>query len=494
MKILNKNLFKIIFGLCSLLTLWVLWSVKYLPMVDLHQHAAQISIIKNISNPAFGFQEQFFIDRFIPYVFPYYFALFFNYFVDILSALKIVLTLAILGVPLSMWFFMKQTGGDIWWSLLGFPLAFSYSFYWGFFSYVVAVPVAILLIAMAFSYGRLPSPSKGVTTALLAVFLFFNHALALVIALFISGCVILTYSTSLNQLFKKLLPFLTPIPFILIWMNIGHHDVPRVDSGMGMGIWGWERITEFSRILIDNANYVWAHLTAWLIVFSIVIGSHVREIRLARLSPLAGAVGVYFLTPFYAMEIHHIYQRYGIFVILMLSATLIPTEIKILKKISRFSCALIAIVWLGILSVRFGGFDHEARDIDPIFDAMKSNKAVLALPYNGGSYFSHSNVFDHFPTLYQAQKGGKYSFSFAFSYKSVARYKPGKEPLAASKINLPHPTDFHWDDHGHFDYYVVRSFTDLKPLLFRENPEAIELVLKSGPWWLYENKSRTISS
>jgi hypothetical protein len=56
------------FALCAAMALVSIWCVKYLPMVDLPQHAVQISIWKNLHDPRYGFADYFELHYFTPYV------------------------------------------------------------------------------------------------------------------------------------------------------------------------------------------------------------------------------------------------------------------------------------------------------------------------------------------------------------------------------------------------------------------------------------------
>ena len=46
---------------------------------------------------------------------------------------------------------------------------------------------------------------------------------------------------------------------------------------------------------------------------------------------------------------------------------------------------------------------------------------------------------------------------------------------------------FRWSEDGSYDYFVVRSATELGPALFREATEPVKLVTRVGAWWLYQH-------
>src|SRR5678815_1702445 len=59
------------FAALSLILAGSIFSVRYLPLVDLPQHAAQLSAFVHYDDPAWGFREQFELNWTTPYVLLY---------------------------------------------------------------------------------------------------------------------------------------------------------------------------------------------------------------------------------------------------------------------------------------------------------------------------------------------------------------------------------------------------------------------------------------
>jgi hypothetical protein len=55
----NKGMFLAVYVVCGVAALAPIWFVKYPPMTHLPQYAAQLSIIKNLHDPAFAFEGVF---------------------------------------------------------------------------------------------------------------------------------------------------------------------------------------------------------------------------------------------------------------------------------------------------------------------------------------------------------------------------------------------------------------------------------------------------
>jgi hypothetical protein len=85
------------FAVCAAAAMIPIWSVKYLPMVDLPQHAAQISMWKHYDDPAFGFAEQVEFNILTPYLLAYCLARLLSTVLSVAAAWKGVISLAVGG-------------------------------------------------------------------------------------------------------------------------------------------------------------------------------------------------------------------------------------------------------------------------------------------------------------------------------------------------------------------------------------------------------------
>ena len=94
--------FSITFWVCCALLAVPLWTVEYLPMTDLPQHAAQIAIWTRWSDPDFGYQQIYLQNWFTPYLFGYLFAFVLTPFMSVNAALTTVITVALIGIPLAI--------------------------------------------------------------------------------------------------------------------------------------------------------------------------------------------------------------------------------------------------------------------------------------------------------------------------------------------------------------------------------------------------------
>src|SRR5689334_14640825 len=94
--ILRSN---VAFFAALLLAVVPLWLTDYLPLVDLPQHAAQIATLRELlrGNPLFT--GEFTINWFTPYLTGYALLFLASSVLPMLAATKVVLSLAVIGVP-----------------------------------------------------------------------------------------------------------------------------------------------------------------------------------------------------------------------------------------------------------------------------------------------------------------------------------------------------------------------------------------------------------
>src|SRR5688572_21731118 len=79
----------------------LVFCARYLPLVDLPQHAAQLSIFVHYDDPAWGFREQFELNWGTPYVLLYVLARPLVPLFGIVGALHVVIAASIVGFALA---------------------------------------------------------------------------------------------------------------------------------------------------------------------------------------------------------------------------------------------------------------------------------------------------------------------------------------------------------------------------------------------------------
>src|SRR5262245_11884810 len=161
---------------------WVLFHFEYLPMVDLPQHVAALSEWVHLDDPRYGFADQFEINWWTPYLLSYLLARPFVLLLGVAGALKLVVLLSVLGTMAAYWLLLRTAGQDEWLCLLGLPLSFGFSFYFGFTNFLLGTPCILITLVLALRYAENPSARVGVPFALMLGATFLAHVIAFAIS------------------------------------------------------------------------------------------------------------------------------------------------------------------------------------------------------------------------------------------------------------------------------------------------------------------------
>lgn len=460
-----------------------LFSVKYPPMVDLPQHAASVFIWKHYDDPEHGFRDVFAIDYLSPYVLGHGLARLLAEAMPVLAAMKAATALAILALPLAMAHLFRRAGADVWGALFGFPLAYGFAFYWGFFNYMLALPAALLFIAAGLDYARAPSRRRGLALTLFAFVVYFCHALAFGLAVPVVGVWILIFAGELRAGLRRLWPLLPAVGMIALWVAWQSATNPSVDAPLLWSEPPWQRLLDLPANLLGAGRQGGPRLLGGLLVLLLpFVGARPRLAPVALLAPAALAFLYYLAVPNRALNTFFVYPRYAVFAAVFALMAFVPSAGR--RRIAgRLAAALFVLGWMGFLTADFRRMAPEARRFDAVLEKMEPGRRVLGLNFDPGyAFVAGMPVFGHFHMWYQAEKGGIAEYTFGVAAPQLVHYRPGKGPLADPGLSRrPQLFDFRLD--GGFDYFIVRAPIDLGPRLFPA--AAAELEVRSGDWWLY---------
>lgn len=473
------------FLLSATVSLVPIWSVRYPPMVDLPQHAAQVFVWKHLDDPAFGYRQIFEIDLASPYLAGHAVARLAAVLLPVPAAMKCLVSLAVLALPLALFVLLRRSESDEWNALLGFPLAFGFAFYWGFTNYMLAVPVGLAFTAAALGYARRPSRRSGLALALFAFVLYFFHALAFALSIAVAGLWILTASK--GRFRERLLlawPLAPATVVIAAWFLLLRFTDPSQSAAVLWSETAFERLRDLPSMLAGAGRQQGPRLLGGLLVLGLPLAGGRWSWRPPwRLAPLAVALGLFFAAPNRALNTWFLYPRFAVFIALFALLAMEPARHELRRRAGRMLIVAFVIGWAAFLTADFRAIDAEARHFDAVVESMEGGRRLLGLVFEPGfDAVAGMPVFGHFHMWYQAKKGGLAEFTFATSAPNPVQYLPGAGPLADPRLSTrPDLFDFHRD--GRFDYFLVRSPDDVGGRLFRGAP--VELELRSGNWWLY---------
>ncbi len=497
----DTRLFGLVFAALAVLALLPLLIVKYPPMVDLPQHAAQIRLWQDLDQHS----DTYKLNLLTPYLATYLAGRLLAEVLPILTAMKVLVALLVLALPSALLHLLVRTGGDRWWSLLGFPLSYSLCFYWGLLNFMAAAPLAIVLVTLALNPDRGLRQRRGheLVLAALALVLLFTHGLVCAFALLVAGLASLTTAPSWRAAILRQLPFLPAALAGLWWFAATRSAETQTSMPFRLGF-RWDRLYELPGALLGDPEGFEAKLcgTAILaLILSVLIrrktSSPVPEaapirLRVAHALPLGLALAVFFFGPNIYFLAAFLNLRFAIFLVPWLLLAVMPGRSA--DKTTRAMIAVLAAGWLINLLPGFTMFDREARMLDVPLAAMEPDRRALGLVFEPHTTAVPVPAHLHLFAWYSAQKGGVADFSFAFFYSQLVRYRPeAVEPLIPDSFSW-RPERFDDSMRSSYDYFLVRSRFDRGALLFPEPSPPIRARLWHGGWWLYERVESSLEN
>jgi hypothetical protein len=473
------------------LALAPIWIARYLPSIDMPQHAAQIAALREIWQGNEAFTQLFEVNWFTPYLLGYLLLYALSLVVPIAVATQIVVSLSVLAMPLLTGQLLRAAGADERWKWLAIPGSFSFAFYWGFLSFQVAAPLALLFWIQTIRFVNAPSVKRGVMIALFSIFLFFSHIIVLGFASLVAlGYVFGSSFRDVKTLALRALPYTAPIPLIAIWLAGAYQSESSVRNDPVIYGSFLERV---GQLLLQPAGHDGFTLITFLVTATILVlpplaGSTFSR-RPERWLPLALGLLVFVAAPRYVLATAYFFQRLGIFLVpLWLLAWDPPTRAE--RRIDWAATAIV-LIWSFTNIGRFAGFARETETFRDVMAVAEPGRRVASMVYDKSSQFFALPVYLHFPVWYQATRGGIVDFNFADFYSQMVRYKSTAGPRMTDGLGW-YPTEFQWEANGgaRYDYFLVKAPVDISNEIFKEKRGAVELVTRSGWWWLYRNLER----
>jgi hypothetical protein len=468
----------------SLLLLWAFFAVPYLPMVDLPQHAAQISIWQRLGDAASPEHRLFELNLRTPYLGAYVLARVLATWLGAVSALKLVVWLAVVGHFAAFSLLVRTLGHSRWLGLLGLPFGLGYGFYFGFVSFIAAIPFGLLAISAALVHRQHASVKTGLLLAAALCATLANHGFAFGMTLAIV-CPLLWRGA--GTLVTRFAPLLAPEILCAIWLVPG-------SSAHSIGLTVWEpRIADLQQVpalllatsATDHAASAFGVLLLGLVVWSLGPPSHSLE----RALPLSFMVLGYCLFPLSLGGFGPLHPRFAVF---MVPALLIACEPRSKPRSSRVAAciALASVAWLGLFVRRLSLFARETQPIVDFVSRMPSGLSIRPIVFERtSSAFPALPALLHMSAYYVPEKGGRQGYSFAMYPTSVIRYVAKLNPTMDGGAEWHPETFFARAELDRYDCFLVHSSRDRTGELFGARLPEVSLAFHEAGWWAYLTRS-----
>lgn len=451
-------------------------------MVDLPQHAAQVGTWLHWDD-GFPYSDYLWINHETPYLVANILAALLSLWLPIHVAFKVVVSLAILGVPLATLALIYEVRGNPLWAFLAIPAGYSFSLFMGFVAFALATALALLFLLVAWRQMEIPSRRGAWTIFFGLQLLFITHPLAFGWVGLTGALLVLTSAGDWRAVLLGWRPYLAALVLPISWIVL---TLSRDTLVAGTSGYHLSRLLQPVTFAVGLPIYDLSLVLGVIVLAAPFLGGGRPSHRWARWIPFLTSLGLLLVTPQLLLGANYIHQRFGALLVPTLLFALSPTSPSDTTRRGRFFVLAPTLVWMMFLQIQFLGFRNEAGAFGEILKRMEPNRQVLYLPLDARSEFLPFPSYLHFGSWYQAESGGLVDFSFATYFQMRYRYLPERVP------NLPlgfefRPWTFDWEtnDGQRYDYFLVRSPQDPSPLFVRAGAPLRPVASAFGGWWLF---------
>jgi hypothetical protein len=488
--------------LFMLTALWgalIFWLAPHPPMIDLPQHAGQVALLRDLLLGQSPWSEYFRINWLTPYLIGYSLALPLSLIMPVAAALKLLLSLAYFAFVCLCIKLRWHFGADSrlnWLFLLSF---FGFAYTWGFFTFLVAAPIALWFILLADRYAHEQSLRRAAAITGVGLMLLASHGLMFLFGVGTGFVLLAAHARKWREFMKALWPYvifgLASIAYFLI--------SKKVSSGLNLQdtlpdamVWGSGllRIPEALlyalsadiqgiSVLLPLATVLIMLAAPWL------LGLRIDWQQRSSWLPLALVLAIMLLVPSYALSTQFLYQRFALF-LLPAYAWMFTRQANQIPLARLVAPLLVVMCWamLSLHSIHAWRFGQEASSFDRLMAAVEPGQRALALVLDRDSVAdNNTKIYTHYPAWYQAEQQGFIDFNFAWFPPQIVRYRPEHLPKVLPNFEWS-PDRFDWQQHGgdNYRYFFVRQLPDSSTDLFKSAPCPPKLVTSKDRWSVYE--------
>jgi len=464
---------------------------RYLPMVDLPQHYAMVSILLHRTDPAWGFAQRYttdFLHR--PYATVYWLGEALGWAMPLGVAMRIVVAVCTVAPFAGTHALLAATGRSRRWLLATVPFAFGALWHWGFLNFLLGTGMLLSGLALVVTASRRCSRGRLAALFALSVALLFTHLHGLVMLLLLSPAFAWGWGDEsmdwrgIARVLAPLAPSAAASALLELptWAST-HGTWQEMNPG------AVERVARFPEFLDAGLPQPWP--VVWLGAFAAVAAAAVlargqmrRPSRtfVALALAFGAQIVLYFVLPLSTSTVAFISARHALLIVLF-ALPLLPTVEGRLSILFRAAGVAIAVAGLVVCARHLACFDREARDFDDVLASMRPDRRVAALVFarSGACMGPKALPYQHFHAYYQAFHGGDLDRSLASRWNIPIRYRDDYVRYAVRDAIEWAPQLFSTEDARHFDYVLVRGPRRTPPEL------GLHELAHSGAWTLFES-------
>ena len=484
------RVFPWLFAACCGFGVVPIWLTTYPPMVDLPQHAAQVATWHRWGQGGFPYSDYLFTNWLTPYLVANTLAYLLSSILSVLTAFKVVVSLAVMGLPLATLALLRTSGGSAWWALLAIPIGYGFAFHMGFVAFLFATPLALLSVVSGWRHAQRPTRRSAWIVFGLLQFLFFCHVLAFGWAGLVGAGLAAVRSSGWRDLLRRWIPYLAAIVMPAAWVV----TMLWVDSSTRGGLHGFpiaSRIPELGPLLVGSlgSQALLGYFGFFILLAPFLFGCRPSR-DTSRWVPFGISLLLYLLLPGGLFGTALLHPRFAVL--------LVPTLLFALDRprrggLEKIGAVLLVLVALGASYHRvtvFREYEHETGKLAQMIEGMPEDARVLYLALDRASDHVQYPVYLHSGVWYQVEKGGLVDFSFAEYFPNRYRYLPDRSPQL--KAASWQPWALNWRQHGgDYDFVLVRGDAETTEKFFRRLQAPLTPVARApGGWWLWGRSDR----
>ncbi len=403
-------------------------------------------------------------------------------------AVKLVLSLYLLAWPLAALWLARELGRSPILAVLALPTLIDVNWASGFYNYLIAKPIAILALGLAYRWARRGRWQDGLGLSLSLALLFLGHALLWLYGMMGAGLIILALGRGRDR-FARLWPLALAAPVAL------NYVIATLGAEAMAGAWTWNSPDSAVRKLwlnlgqlsrLSQEELVWAGAFVLLLVYWRLPTATPRD-ETSRapslaLKVLAASFGLLFVFgPLHLPDVFSLCVRQGVFVVVFLA--LLPRP-RLLSQ--RMVSMVLVVAGLGAAShagamiYQYQGFsEQEMAGFAELLDEVPEGKRLYVHYTASGTVYGDHQSLWHWPKRVAVHQGGVTNDSFAFrSTNYITLTEAGRTMKRARSKRINKETL-----REHWDYLLLRARKARKTE--RTVRRYTTKIGRAGSWHLY---------
>jgi hypothetical protein len=499
--------FRLLFVISVIWGALIFWVAPHPPMIDMPQHAGQVTLLKEMLLGQSPWTDQFQINLFTPYIIGYGLALPLSFLMPVGAALKLLLSLSYIAFVFMCVKLRKQFEADArldWFFLLSF---FGFAYTWGFFTFLIAAPIGLWFLLLAERYAAKPDGKRGAAVVAAGLVMLASHGLIFGFGWGAGGALLVVRTRKLKPLLAAIWPYAVLAVTCAAYFWINRQINAGLQTGLEQGLkWEWN-LFRLGPLLYTIAAGTQRTSSApfWPIVFFMAAVPWLLGLRIdwrhnSSWVPFAIVVLILAAVPHFALNTAFLYERFALFLAPAYAWMFVKKPAagdEPLAQRSSFAKLyvplLVIVCWtmLGVHTGRAWRFAQESADFDAVLRVLEPGQRALSLVYDRHSDAANTyNVYLHYPVWYQAEKSGFVDFNFAWFPPQIVRYRPEHLPAVSTGFEW-HPQGFDWKRHDGVDYryFIARHEEPLPENLFDGADCPPVSLIRSGSWTVFERRA-----